>query len=191
MNILVVDDVGYARRSLEMILERVGHQVVEARSGEQALAVLRADCTIEAVITDLLMPGMDGVDLFIRAKCLERFNDEGEVESPGFILLTTIEIGRQGTSEADEKRLKLAYDLGFAGVLSKPIDPDALWKALEKIEMDRAVPNVEFGQPIEQIQNIINSVVESKDREAAFALIECLKDQYCTLQELVANEGDT
>lgn len=190
MKILIVDDVGYSLRSLGLTLERVGHQVTEARNGEQAIAALNADRMIEAVITDLLMPDMDGVDLFIRAKQLERFDDEGPVELPGFILLTTAEAGRQGTNRQVEKRLELAHDLGFVDVLSKPLNTGALWEALKRIKEDSKVPKVDFGQSIERIKNIINSVVESKDREAVVALIECLKDQDRTLQELMTNEGD-
>ena len=98
MKILIVDGIGYSLRSLQMVLVRADHQVIEAKSGQAALDALKSDHAIEAVITDLLMPDLDGVDLFIQAKRLERFNDQGQVELPEFILLTSAQAGRPGTN---------------------------------------------------------------------------------------------
>jgi CheY-like chemotaxis protein len=45
------------------MLEDLGHEVLEATSGEQALRVLRRAESIDLVITDQMMPGMTGVQL--------------------------------------------------------------------------------------------------------------------------------
>jgi CheY-like chemotaxis protein len=63
LSILVVDDDSLVLMNTAAMLEDLGHKVVEATSGEQALRVLRRGGTIDLVITDQLMPGMTGTQL--------------------------------------------------------------------------------------------------------------------------------
>ena len=51
------------RSGTAALLEDMGHIVLEASSGEQALSVLRSDRRIDLVITDQAMPGMSGTEL--------------------------------------------------------------------------------------------------------------------------------
>ena len=64
--ILVVDDEASVRSSLRKLLERGGFEVREAASGEAALELIAGDSTIEAMVSDVLMPGINGVDLYDR-----------------------------------------------------------------------------------------------------------------------------
>jgi response regulator RpfG family c-di-GMP phosphodiesterase len=59
---LVVDDDPMVRRTLSRVLQHHGMAVLEAQSGEEALALL-APSAVPLVITDLYMPGMDGLTL--------------------------------------------------------------------------------------------------------------------------------
>lgn len=61
--ILVVDDERNIRRTLRMVLEGEGATVLEAATGEEALAALESSEPIEVVITDVKMPGMSGLEL--------------------------------------------------------------------------------------------------------------------------------
>ena len=61
--ILIVEDDKNARHLFARILSKVGYQVVEAADGEEALALLQARAGFELVMTDLVMPGVDGVSL--------------------------------------------------------------------------------------------------------------------------------
>jgi CheY-like chemotaxis protein len=63
LSILVVDDDNLVLMNTVAMLEDLGHQVVEATCGEQALRVLRRGGPIDLVITDQLMPGMSGTQL--------------------------------------------------------------------------------------------------------------------------------
>ncbi|MEQ1891837.1 MAG: response regulator [Planctomycetota bacterium] len=70
--ILVVDDEELVRRSARRMLEHLGFQATEARGGEEALEILRADPEhAQAVLLDMTMPGMDGAASFdaLRAVC--------------------------------------------------------------------------------------------------------------------------
>jgi len=60
--ILVVDDQELVRNTLRRILERDGHEVLEAENGEVALDLFQQQQT-DLVIVDLFMPVMDGLEL--------------------------------------------------------------------------------------------------------------------------------
>ncbi|WP_407529164.1 hybrid sensor histidine kinase/response regulator [Methylobacterium oryzisoli] len=63
MTVLVVDDDPLVLMNTSAMLEDLGHSVLEASSGEQALRILRRSETIDLLITDQLMPGMTGTQL--------------------------------------------------------------------------------------------------------------------------------
>jgi CheY-like chemotaxis protein/DNA-binding MarR family transcriptional regulator len=116
--ILVVDDDPAARAYVEEILSDVGFVCVSAGSGAEALRVIEADGDIAVVVSDLVMPGLDGVRLgrFIR----ERFPERSWLQ----VLFVT------GHSE-----LELAVSalrLGAVDYLTKPVDPDVLVTAVAR-----------------------------------------------------------
>ena len=62
--ILIVDDEPAISRVVELTLKRYGYEVITAGGGEEALAIFtRQGAEIKAVITDMMMPGMDGPKL--------------------------------------------------------------------------------------------------------------------------------
>ena len=70
LTVLVVDDDPLVLMNTTAMLEDLGHTVLEATSGSQALRILRRSETIDLVITDQMMPGMTGAQLIeaIRAE---------------------------------------------------------------------------------------------------------------------------
>jgi CheY-like chemotaxis protein len=64
--ILIVDDEASVRSALRKLLERGGFEVKEAASGKAALDTIIADSAIEAVVSDVLMPEINGVDFYDR-----------------------------------------------------------------------------------------------------------------------------
>src|SRR3569832_2435990 len=66
-HILVVDDEESLREILSEVLAEEGHRVSAAASAEQALMLL-SDRHIDIVITDIRMPGMNGIDLLRKIK---------------------------------------------------------------------------------------------------------------------------
>ncbi len=62
-SILVVDDEGSVRRFAVRVLEREGYAVVQASDGHEAIELIKQGQTFEAVVSDIVMPRMNGVEL--------------------------------------------------------------------------------------------------------------------------------
>ncbi len=105
-NVLVVDDSAVVRRIITEHLEGYGYRVLQARDGEEALAIYRSQ-DIHVLITDLEMPKINGVEL-----CwLVRADDD---QHRTFTILMT--------ADADTERRIEAFDAGADEFLTKPID---------------------------------------------------------------------
>ena len=115
-SVLVVDDVPVVRLVIGKILRRAGHSVQEAGNGRDAMALVNA-CAPDAVVTDLWMPGSDGLGLIHALK--EAF--------PGVAV-----VAMTGGSPRDSQEMSLsrARDAGAAVVLMKPVDKDELVTAV-------------------------------------------------------------
>ena len=75
--ILVVDDEVFITETTAMVLENCGFKVLAATSGTEALALYREHSTeIDLVLTDVMMPGMDGVEL---SHALREINPEVKI----------------------------------------------------------------------------------------------------------------
>lgn len=77
--VLVVDDEGAIRYSVSKTLQRIGYQVDEASSGEEALELI-GKSEYEVILTDIRMPGLTGVELLKRIK---------DVSPDGIVILMT------------------------------------------------------------------------------------------------------
>jgi CheY-like chemotaxis protein len=60
MQILVVEDETAIRAMVTSTLKHAGYDVVEAKDGVEALQLLRAGLAVDALLTDIRMPGADG-----------------------------------------------------------------------------------------------------------------------------------
>jgi CheY-like chemotaxis protein len=116
--ILVIEDEDLVRLTVKKILQAAGHQVVEARSGLEGLASYkRSPCDL--VITDLIMPDMDGVTTI---KELKR-------DFPSARVIATSGGGRTGNLDF----LKLADLYGADATLPKPYGAADLIKIVQKV----------------------------------------------------------
>jgi DNA-binding response OmpR family regulator len=68
VSILIVDDDRFIRESMQVILSDAGHDVIVARDGREALAMLNHDPP-EMVFLDMMLPHVDGWELFSRIRC--------------------------------------------------------------------------------------------------------------------------
>ena len=114
--ILLVDDEEGIRKVLDITLTDSGYQVFTAGNGEQALEIFRKESP-PIVLTDIKMPGMDGIDLLKKIK-EERPDTE------------VIMITGHGDMELAIQSLKFdATDF-----ITKPINDEALEIALKRAE---------------------------------------------------------
>ena len=71
VNILLVDDQPANLLALDVVLEELGHRLVDAASGEEALRLLE-DTEFAVVLLDVLMPGLDGFETAKRIRTQEK-----------------------------------------------------------------------------------------------------------------------
>jgi len=64
--VLIVDDDSETRSLLRLVLETEGYEVVEAAHGEEALGLIGPNLLPDAIVTDLAMPVLNGVELIER-----------------------------------------------------------------------------------------------------------------------------
>jgi len=110
--ILLVDDDAGVRFALTEVLRDRGHRVICASSGAQALASLEG---VDVVVTDLSMPGMDGLELVSQIAV--------RVPALPVILLT---------AHSSENMVRIASSRGACGCLSKPFDIDEIARVIEQ-----------------------------------------------------------
>ena len=112
--ILLVDDSGMARRSSRQILESAGYVVAEAEDGLVALERYFLEKP-DLVLLDLVMKGMNGLDVLKKL-----------TEMDGQVRVIVVSADVQDSSR------ELAESGGAAGFLNKPIDREALLRAVSR-----------------------------------------------------------
>ena len=115
--VLIVEDNVTLNESLVFLIERLGVEALQAYDALEALEIIRGN-EIDAVISDVTMPGMSGLELLREIK---RFKQE---------LPVIIMSGRPGTGLAHK-----AMQDGALGFLAKPID-DKMLSAILRIALE-------------------------------------------------------
>jgi CheY-like chemotaxis protein len=181
MKILVVDDVGYTRHFHARLLEKFGHNVLAVEGGLQALQMLKQDMSIDVVLTDLMMPGMDGVELYKNAMRIGRVCDGGNAIPPAFILMTAIHPGVNG-QQRDVEKLRMAKELGFLEVLFKPVDPDQLKSAIENAMHARGKRVVDTVETIRRLRDNVDQLLAEESSEGLATFMDALRGELARLE---------
>ena len=121
--VLIVDDSQMVRAMAAKVLRAAGYEVVEAIDGEEALRVLDDDASVAAVVSDVNMPRMNGIEF------LEAYATRPAPRRPVVIL----------TTESEVFIVQRAKALGARGWLFKPLKPEVLVAAVEKLCATSAV----------------------------------------------------
>ena len=116
--ILLVDDDSAVLEALRRVLSRLGHTVVLARDGAEALRLYKQEPT-DIVLTDLIMPGKEGVELIQE---LRRGFPEAKI------------IAMSGGGRIDSRDLlKIARHVGADRILAKPFGEAELAAVLAEL----------------------------------------------------------
>lgn len=180
--ILVVDDDPAARAYVEEVLSDVGFVCAAVESGREALARIDVDRDIAVVVSDLVMPGLDGVRLgrFIR----ERFPDRTWLQVM-FI-----------TAHAELELAVSALRLGAVDYLIKPVAPDELVVSVSRaLAASRAImrntpaaPNSVAAAP-EAVASGVAPVVPVATSSNAEAMARSALDYLAALRRMRRESG--
>ena len=115
--ILAVDDSKTMRDMVCFTLKAAGFEVLDAEDGKDALAKLK-NVKVDAVITDLNMPNMNGFELIRSLRAM------AEYKMSPILMLTT---------EGDDAKKQEGKNAGATGWVVKPFNPEKLVQVVKKV----------------------------------------------------------
>lgn len=118
LNVLLVEDDQFFLDALVMSMKRVKAKIFTATNGREALKIVEAE-PIDLVISDVQMPGMDGMELLNKVR-------SRDPEAPAILLAT-------GESKYSEKNV---VEKGALGLLHKPFTFKALQAKLKDLNFE-------------------------------------------------------
>jgi DNA-binding NtrC family response regulator len=152
--ILIIDDEEIVRSSCRKILEPEGFEVATAGSGNEGLALL-ASAPCDLVITDLMMPDIDGIEVLIRIK--ERWPSTEAIIMTGY-----------GTVKTAVKAMKA----GVFDYIEKPFSPDDLLSLVSRAMERRSLPVETISREVIPSHYELGNIVgESPAMQRVFQLI--------------------
>jgi two-component system response regulator AtoC len=171
--VLVVDDEAIVRQSLRDWLGEVGHQVLTAENGPQALEVIQKEKP-GVLITDLVMPGIDGIELMKRAKEI----------SPGIEVIIITAYGSIPT--AINAIREGAYDY-----IEKPFCPERAEILIDKLMEHQWLleENLSLQQRLEERYRFENIITQSPRMQQVIEVIKVVAKSNATV--LITGETGT
>lgn len=113
--ILVVDDSSAIRKAIRRILERLSYEVTEAEDGVKAIETLLASAPFDAVLCDIDMPNMDGLEFLVAVTARG-------IAAPPIIMCTT---------HTSFDKITTALSSGATEYIMKPFDDVIISSKLE------------------------------------------------------------
>ena len=170
LRILLVDDDPAIGEALSVFFELFGWHLLADETGEEGLERMKQDPSLDLILLDVHLPGMDGFEL------LERSQEAGVV-APVVML---------STNAQDQARLR-ALGLGAQDYFVKPFDPEALKARIEMLT--GLAPTPALAHPRIHIGGVTVDLDEERvyrDGEA----VELSEVQFDLLRVLVENRGE-
>jgi CheY-like chemotaxis protein len=168
MSILIVEDNPVNARLLALMLNAQGYQTVVARNGKEALATVSETPALQLIITDYMMPEMDGFEFIGKVKALPTFHHVPILDA---------------LAHADLETVKRAQGLQCNGFLVKPIDKQQLLKRVEQLLQSQ--PHVHLDQN-KTMDRLGLGLAEYNDLVSAFA-----GQLAATMPIVVLEQGDS
>ena len=162
--VLVVDDAEGIRTYLASLLEIKGYEVDTAEDGRRALALLEGGAAPDAIVLDVMMPGMDGVETLQRIRALD--------EHVPVIMLSVV--GKTTT-------IVEAMRLGASDYLNKPLEEGDLELALEQVLAMRALEQERDRLAHELTPHGESAVWASSAMQRVYSVLEQVADTDVTI----------
>lgn len=140
--LLLIDDEEGIRRVLSLSLRRDGYQVLTAEEGEKGVEMFRQDLP-PVVLTDIKMPGMDGIEVLKRVK---------QIEPDTEVIVIT--------GHGDMELAIRALQLGASDFITKPVSDDAL-----SIALKRAEQKLEMKRRLKEYTHDLENMVKAATQE--------------------------
>jgi len=135
VKILTVEDDAVARAVLRRALQKLGHDVVEAKDGREAWALF-SDEPVRVIVSDWMMPEVSGLEL------CQKLRARADADYVYFILITA--------NSADSANRIAAADAGVDDFLSKPLNFEELWMRLRVAERI-----LKFSTQVRQLEELL------------------------------------
>lgn len=135
VKILAVEDDAVARAVLRKALQKLGHEVIEAKDGQEAWALMEAE-PVRVIVSDWMMPNLSGLEL------CRKLRARSGAEYVYFILITA--------NSADSANRIEAADAGVDDFLSKPLNVEELWMRLRVAERI-----LRFATQVRQLEELL------------------------------------
>ncbi len=120
--ILVIDDDPIMRETIKDILQYEDYYVADAADGKEGMALLQKE-TFDMIVTDVLMPEKDGIEVIMEAKKRQPKIQIVAISGGGYI--------------SAENYLKMARDLGASATVVKPFDIDMFIDKVNSLLCDK------------------------------------------------------
>ena len=165
MNILIAEDDAITRRRLQHFLEKWDYHVLEAHDGLDALEKFLSD-QIDLVITDWMMPEMDGLEL------VRHIRSRGQDKPFVYTILLT--------SRGDKDDVvKALAEVGVDDYIVKPFEPDELRARVSvgtrTVRLERTLR--EYGQGLEKIVRKQTRQIRQTQEETIIRLLTALESR--------------
>jgi len=119
ISILVVDDFPTMRKIVKTVLKQLGYSnSTEAEDGAEGLSILKANSSIQFVVSDWNMPNMTGIEL------LKEVRSNPKLKHLPFLMVT---------AEADKENIVEAVKSGVSNYIVKPFNAATMKEKIEKI----------------------------------------------------------
>lgn len=159
--VMIVDDSRTVRAALNMIL-RTNYDVIQAEDGEDSWEKLTTNPDISMIITDIMMPKLDGYGLI----CRIRASSNAVIRDLPIVVITSAE---------DDITRERAHACGANDFIVKPVESSDL---LERVNF-HTESNLGKGttppKKIQQFEEVVDVVIESPDINSALEIIRGAK----------------
>ncbi len=146
--ILLVEDDVLVLKTVEKLLNGSGYNVTAARNGEEALKVIK-DKHFDLIISDIRMPGLDGIQTIERLKQVE--------QRPTPVILIT--------GYASEEAPIDAVKLGVVDYILKPFNNEELLESVRRALEEKSTVDPEFHFLVKKARHIIDDYYAHHEHE--------------------------